>query len=81
MLRACAISASPFGHGRVSAFERVLELNPELRDKADSVVPCLRNSEIISARCQSILFIGPPGYDLIIVASLELLKKIYVKEC
>ena len=50
---ASAMSFSPRGHGRESAFASVEELNPALRDTSASDVPFFLNPAMISAGCQS----------------------------
>ncbi|CAQ86363.1 conserved hypothetical protein [Photorhabdus asymbiotica] len=55
--RLLAIIHSPLGQGRDRALANVDELSPSLRDTAAKVVPSLRKAAIMSAVCQSFLFI------------------------
>jgi hypothetical protein len=54
---ASAIKCSPLGHGRVSAFASVEELNPDARDSAASDVPFLRKPAMMSAGCHPVFMI------------------------
>lgn len=51
-----AMIRSPLGHGRVSAFASVDELNPAKRDNSASEEPFLCIAAMISALCQSLVY-------------------------
>ena len=57
VLSARAISHSPFGQGRESAFASVEEASPASRETAAIQVPRLCRAAMMSAGCQSFLII------------------------
>lgn len=57
---ASAISLSPLGQCFINAFASVEDASPDLRETADSDVPCFFSAAMMSAECQSGCIMPPP---------------------